>query len=147
MVLASSIKGNVKKYSNYTYDLLHLVYSTKPMKNAAPGELLQFTFPHPEIDADEAGEEQLVKLTSAQKRKLKELKVKLRAKKQERKKTPADLVYVKPATPPDMMKFSKRAHVGLTALRVTPFRTIQWCDLNLIQVYGDPLQGVDDELA
>ena len=42
-VVASNVKHTVHKFGSITPELLHFVYSTKPMCHVAPGELIDFS--------------------------------------------------------------------------------------------------------
>lgn len=67
-LLTVHLRNMVKRYRSYTSDLLHYVYATKPMLNAAPGEQLDFSVAVPEAPASAPAAES--GLTDSQRRRL-----------------------------------------------------------------------------
>lgn len=82
MLIALQIRNLVRKYRSFTPELLHFVYGTNPMLNAAPGETLDFSLavlpPKPKAEPQP-------ELSKAQIKSLRKLKAQLTAKKGQEK--------------------------------------------------------------
>lgn len=94
VVITASVRKMVRDFGSATSDLLTYVYSTSPMRQAAPNETLDFA---PRVQ-ESLGKTTLPTLTAKQKKKLKESMNGLRAKAAARRE---DLKNKPPALPPD----------------------------------------------
>lgn len=95
-IITLAIKGSFRKFATDTYDLLDHVYSTLPMRHAAPGELLPFSiaaekFEQQLRETEELRQYQPKKLTAKEQKKQKQafrsLKEKIQAKISDKKKS------------------------------------------------------------
>lgn len=75
--VARAIRESVKTYHNDTYSLLHYVYRTSPMLNAAPGELL--VFHAREEPSNKSAMDESAALKTITKTQLKKMKEKVRS--------------------------------------------------------------------
>lgn len=82
-LIKNSVATTVHSYTNQTYDLLHHVYETEPMLNAAPNEKLDFSHAVMPAENDPANEPAL-RMESLSKTKRKKFKVAMEALKKKR---------------------------------------------------------------
>ena len=95
LVISGHIGKYVSEFNSSTYDLLHYVYKTKPMLQAAPNEILDFQLAARNIMAHE--KESVAELTTRQKKKKKERTEEYRKKIQESlKNKKKKLIFTKP---------------------------------------------------
>jgi len=83
-IITFTIRSNVHKFGNATFDLLEYVYNTEPMRKASPNEQLSFANLRSQFPRQKHSEDHPDSLSHKQRKKLKEKMAALRLKSKER---------------------------------------------------------------